>query len=370
MIAVDDLAALVVGAVDLRHESDGVVPLRLPGTARRDFPGPGIDWISTDAAGVRLRFVTAATAITLEATFTRNRARVRPAWPIVLVCAGQRVTLDEGTMLVVDVDGSVTTEPGGPSVVRFDIGGDGAPRIVELWLPHTAQVLLHSLSADASIEPAPAPDAPVWIHHGSSISHGLETDGPLASWPMQASRALGLELLNLGFAGNAMLDPFVARAIAARPADVITLKLGINIVNGAAMTERTFVPALHGFLDLVREGHPTTPVALVTAIACPIHEETAGPTVEESPGRFSAAGTGTLTLARTRSLIGAVVAARADPQLHLVDGLGLFGPDDAGLLYDNLHPDQAGHDLMASRFAALARSGDGPLGAAFASVLR
>ena len=328
--------AAITGAVDLRHEPDGVVPLRLPGTARRDFPFDGIDWVTTDAAGVRLRLLTGARHLVLTATFTRNRARVGTAWPITLVAL---------------------------------IGGDGAPRTVELWLPHTAQVLLHTLSADAPVEAPPAAAIPRWTHHGSSISHGLDTDGPLGPWPVQAAHDLGLDLLHLGFAGNAMLDPFTARAIAGQPADVITLKLGINTINGDSMTERTFVPALHNFLDLVRDGHPQTPIALITAVSCPMHEDVAGPTVPGADGKHAAGGTGTLTLGRTRQLLADAAARRDDDALWVADGLQLFGPGDASHLYDNLHPDQAGHDLMAGRFAALVRSGEGPLAAAFASVL-
>ena len=44
---------------------------------------------------------------------------------------------------------------------------------------------------------------------------------------------------NLGFSGSAMLDPFTARTIRDQPADLISLKLGINLVNGDAMRMRT-----------------------------------------------------------------------------------------------------------------------------------
>jgi hypothetical protein len=41
------------------------------------------------------------------------------------------------------------------------------------------------------------------------------------------------------------------------PADLITLKVGINLVNADSMRERTFRPAVHAFLDTIREGIPT-----------------------------------------------------------------------------------------------------------------
>lgn len=34
------------------------------------------------------------------------------------------------------------------------------------------------------------------------------------------------------------------------------------------MRERTFRPAVHAFLDTIREGHPDTPVLVISAVAC------------------------------------------------------------------------------------------------------
>jgi hypothetical protein len=86
-----------------------------------------------------------------------------------------------------------------------------------------------------------------------------------------------VELVNLGFSGSALLDPFTARAMRDTPADLISVKIGINVVNADAMRLRAFVPAVHGFLDTIREGHPTTPLLVVSAILCPVQEDTPGP---------------------------------------------------------------------------------------------
>jgi hypothetical protein len=61
------------------------------------------------------------------------------------------------------------------------------------------------------------------------------------------------------------------------PADLISVKLGINVVNLDAMRLRAFVPAVNGFLDTIRDGHPDTPLVLISPLFCGIHEDTPGP---------------------------------------------------------------------------------------------
>ena len=93
-----------------------------------------------------------------------------------------------------------------------------------------------------------------------------------------------------------MLDPFTARAMRDTPADLISVKIGINLVNADLMRLRAFAPAVHGFLDTIREGHPTTPLLVVSPILCPIHEDTPGPAMPDfsqlSEGRLSFVATG------------------------------------------------------------------------------
>ena len=142
------------------------------------------------------------------------------------------------------------------------------------------------------------------------------------------------------------------------------MKAGINIVNMDSMRERVFVPVLHGFLDTLREGKPDTPVAVISPIHCPSAETRPGPTIPNAEGRFvtvdgfEAHRVGCLTLTRIRELIAEAVETRrsaGDTALHYVDGLELFGPEDAGDLPDDLHPNPAGYVRMGERFAPTLR---------------
>jgi GDSL-like Lipase/Acylhydrolase family len=216
----------------------------------------------------------------------------------------------------------------------------------------------------------------VWVHHGSSISHGSDASSPTAIWPALAAAQAGVELVNLGFAGSAFLQPFVARTIRDTPADLISVKLGINVVNTDSLRLRSFTPAVHGFLDTIRDGHPDTPLLVVSPILCPIHENTPGPTgwdlsaLGEGKLRFAAAGdpeevaAGKLTLAVIRAELARIVARRAaeDPNLHYLDGRALYGEADnaARPLPDDLHPDGETHRVMAARFAEHTFSAKGP----------
>jgi hypothetical protein len=207
----------------------------------------------------------------------------------------------------------------------------------------------------------------VWLHHGSSISHGSDADGPTTTWPALAARLSGVELVNLGFGGSALLDPFTARAIRDTPADLITLKIGINLVNLDLMRRRALGPAVHGFLDTVRDGHPTTPVTVVSPLYCPMHEDTPGPcafdmdALAEGRMAFRAMGdpadvaAGKLTLTVIREELSRIVAERSadDPHLGYVDGLELYGEQDHAELPlpDGLHPDGATHRRIGTRFA-------------------
>jgi lysophospholipase L1-like esterase len=197
---------------------------------------------------------------------------------------------------------------------------------------------------------------------------------PASPWPAQAASALGWSLQNLSLSANAMLDGFAARTIRDAAADLITLKVGINIVNADGMRERVFESALHSFLDTIRDGHPTTPILLVSPIECPLQEETPGPLITDANGVRAAhreveSDAGALTASRIRQLVANVASARSqhDDALVYLDGRTLFSEQDVSLLTDGLHPNQEGADLIASRFVKELRDPTSPIAMVLAS---
>ena len=359
-----------VGAFDFDERDSGLSPRRLPPWTRRQLP-PFVDIMARMPSGVRLRFATDSRRVGLSFLTTTMVLPGRARRPVVfnLETGGRLSTMASlrGNALKVDptrTDG-FELERGDPDTLVFTDLEEGT-KTCELWLPHNAYVELRSLVIDdgATVATAPADTRPRWIHHGSSISHCMEADEPGLTWPAVAARHAGMSLTSLGFGGQCHLDQFVARTMRDAPADVVTVKAGINIVNMDSMRERVFVPALHGFLDTLREGKPDTPVAVVSPIYCPSAETRPGPTIPNAEGRFVTVDgfeehrMGCLTLTRIRELIAEAVEARrsaGDAALHYVDGLELFGSEDAGDLPDDLHPNPAGYVRMGERFAPVLR---------------
>ena len=340
-------------------EHGGVIPHRLPATARAQSDDPGFHWVETCPAGVSLRLRTDASRLelTLAATASKPYEREASIPRLTLHEAGSATVLelDRFAVEVADSKGDVTLLEAEPAVLRIE--REPLDTELEIMLPHGARVELLGLEANAEVRPAAPSQYPRWVHYGSSISHCLESESPDRTWPAQVAAAMGWELRNLAFAGHAQLDQAVARVIRDEPADLITIKLGINVVASDTMRYRTFQPAVHGFLDTVREGHPTTPLVVISAVSCPILEKVPGPVFFEG-GRFQVTGRaidhdmGALTLADTREIIQRAVEQRSvtDANLYFLGGLELFGHDDAHLLCDDLHPDQRGYDLIGRRF--------------------
>jgi len=324
--------------------------------------------MAAQTAGVRLEFSTTASVVAIEALLTRSFPAAVPddARPAVLAAVVDGRETDRrgflnGPILRQLPTGRLERVEGTVSIAELSLGEPTTqPRVVEIWLPQVSATEIRSLSADAPLRPAPDRTRPRWTHYGSSISHSAEADGPTRTWPGLAALALDWDLTNLGLGGQAMIDPFVARVIRDRPSELITLKIGTNPLNADALRTRTFAPAVHGFLDTIRDGQPDTPIVVISPVTLPMHETTPGPTVVGADGRLRGtpdAGDrpGVLTLAIVRPALERIVGERADPAMHYLDGRRLLGPDDAHHLHDGLHPDAPGYVLMGERFVQIAR---------------
>ncbi|MGU3431939.1 lipase [Actinomycetes bacterium M1A6_2h] len=356
------------GAGDVAPSDHGGVEVRrLPAWTRAQYPDRMTGFVFGASGGIRLAFRTSATTLSVRLHTTgldvSGEASSLATQVVDVVVDGahlRRCPIEINSTIVVGENLSFDVRGGEPSTVVVENLGDDDKQ-VELWLPNGTVTAPVSVSADAQIRP-PLPDTrPRWIHYGSSLSQGLEAAGIVSTWPVRVALSRGLAIYDLSFTGNAMLDPFVARSIAAASADHITLELGANIHNGATMTARTFGPAVDGFLDTVRDGHPGTPVTVISPTPFPVAEDRPGPVLRGEDGRYVVAGDetavlfGALTVQDIRDTLRAIVLRRSgsDDNLRYIDGRDLLHHHEADRLVDGLHPDDGGHAVIAARFDAL-----------------
>ncbi|MDF3130136.1 SGNH/GDSL hydrolase family protein [Kiritimatiellaeota bacterium B1221] len=225
--------------------------------------------------------------------------------------------------------------------VRFDPLPEDASKRLEIWLPMAGKIQLKSLITAEGSSLSPLEDTRLrWVTYGSSITQCNASFSPSRTWPATAARAKDLQLTCLGFGGQCHIDSMIGRQIRDIPADIITLKLGINVYGRGSLNERSFAPAIVGMVQTIREKHPTTPIGLVTAIhGCNRETEKniSGMTLESYREQLRRAYQ--------------ALKAHGDPHIFLFEGTGLLDKSLAHLLPDDLHPNGEGYEHMGNQVA-------------------
>ncbi|MBT3346411.1 MAG: GDSL family lipase, partial [Gemmatimonadetes bacterium] len=231
---------------------------------------------------------------------------------------------------------SACVEPGGTEAQFGDLpAGD---KIVEIWLSQEIPVALTRLEGDEPGRPV-ADDRPRWVTYGSSLTHCVRAHSPARTWPAIVARRRGLHLTSLGFGGQCHLDAMVGRVIAGLPADLITLKLGINTVGGT-LAARTYPAAVVALVQIIRDQHPDTPIALVSPIGYPPHE------TEPNAVGYTIGG-----MRRDMEDVYERLTGLGDTNLIYVNGLEVFDLDlIAKHTEDQCHPDGDGIEIQADNF--------------------
>jgi lysophospholipase L1-like esterase len=305
------------GAITLEAAAEWASPWRISHTDRALYHEALVERAAMPA-GVRLSFVSNSTAI---------RGRIVPQ--------AEMSSID----LCCDGEFFASQELAGRDSFQFEGLLPGEKRI-ELWLPQFGAFRLRALELeDGATLSRDSDERPRWITYGSSISQCRTAASPTQTWPAIVARRAGLDLTCLGFGGQCHLDPLIALLIRDRPADLISLCMGINIYGGATLGPRTFRSNLIAFVQIVRERHPRTPLALISPIYSPPRESTP-----------NAVG---FTLQTMREEVAAAVdilRSHSDPHVTYINGLELFGPELAHLLPDELHPNAEGYRLLGHNF--------------------
>lgn len=314
------------GHISVTEHAGGLVPTRLPAGELSLYPSPEDMLIARSRApsGVRLRFATDSSRLRLELLPTDTGA--------------------EQNVMDITRDGELlASERIGANHDSVEFGlPTGGESVYDLWLHQFHPITLLRIGVDDSASFSPAPDdRRRWLTYGSSITMCRAAASPARTWPAVAARALGLNVLNLGFGGQCHLEPMIARLIRDTPADIMTFELGINVHGGSSLGHRTYPSAVIGLVKIVRERHPHTPIGVITPIVC--------------PGREYAANAVDCTLRDYRTMTAEAVKRlqeTGDEQLMLFDGTELLGESETHLLTDGVHPGPEGYEMIGERVAA------------------
>ena len=198
-----------------------------------------------------------------------------------------------------------------------------------LYLPMYSELesLKIGIQPGASIEAIPNPFGQKAVFFGSSLTQGIGASRPGMSYPLQIERNTNLHVCNLGFSGNAKLQSYFARVIAAVEADVFVFDVFSN-PDAKQIKER-----LQTFVDILTEKHPDTPLIFVQ-------------TIKRGNEAFN-------TLIREREkdkqevveeLMKSIV--RKHPNIYLLDN-PLPAPDSHDTCTDGTHPSDLGYYFWA-----------------------
>ncbi len=209
-------------------------------------------------------------------------------------------------------------------------------REITLYLPlyMGVKVVGIGLDAEASIDRAqPFANGKPLVFYGTSITQGGCASRSGMSYQAILGRMLNADFVNLGFSGNGLGEPELARAVAGIDAACFVMDFAVN-----NPTVESLAQAYAPFLETVRSKHPDTPILVITPIYA----------AREAWSRDA-------RLEGMRELIRRVAAERiasGDRHLEIVEGTDLLGPSRGDGLVDGTHPNDLGFQWMAEGLAA------------------
>lgn len=294
---------------------------RLPDRLKSEMP-PKVWKLSQAPAGVRLRFRTNTVNLSIEAITGTYKLAPSPAMALI----GMDVYVD-GRYL-----GSALPDEKAVLKKQWTLGTATTMHEVEVYLPIGAPTVLKELIIDAgsALEPGAAytQEKPI-VYYGSSITQGAQASNPGVAFPCFLGRWLNMDFINLGFSGNGMGEPALARAVAEISAAVYVIDYWAN--PPPEVYEKTFPE----FIAIIRAKHPDTPIVVT------------GPYY--NPSEVFGSRMGQYQLEK-RKLIPRLVEEKqkaGDKNIHYVDGFDLISPDQSDALSDARHANSYGMFLYA-----------------------
>jgi len=300
---------------------------RLP--ARAEGVVRGTVWgLSRDSAGLAVRFVTDATAISARWTLRRERLAM-PHMPASGVSGVDLYVKDKGKWHWLGA-GRAEKFPTEEKSLAKDMQPARREYLLYLPLYNGVEEVKIGIPGNAKLEPAasrPPGQKPI-VFYGTSILQGGCASRPGMAYPAILSRRLNREQINLGFSGNAWGEPELAQLLATLDPATYVLDPLPN------MKEEWVAPRLENFIAILRAAHPKTPIVLVENVPYPD-----GDYVAPRGEHYQKAN------AQLRELYRRLVRA-GDKRLFYVPAAGLIGADTEGTV-DGTHATDLGFMRMA-----------------------
>ena len=216
-----------------------------------------------------------------------------------------------------------------------DLPGEGE-REVTINFPnyHVVNELRLGLKEGSSFRPIPeAKKKKRVVFYGSSITQGGCVSRPGMAYPSILANKLDVDIINLGFSGNAKGEDTMCDYVASLPMDFFVMDYDHNAPNYEHLKNTH-----ERFFRRFREKNPTTPVLFLSA-----------PNVRIDTGMDS-----------RREIVRATyenALADGDKNVYYIDGYDLFGEEDWDLCtVDGCHPTDLGHYRMAMKILPILKN--------------
>lgn len=196
------------------------------------------------------------------------------------------------------------------------------PALVRVILPYDWSTEL--VEIEGEVEPPRGGQTPTrtLLAYGSSITHGGGAVRPTESYAMLTANRLGMDLINLGFAGSAHMEADMARFIAQEVDwDLATLEMGINVIGSWSVEQ--FRERVEIFVREIATVHPVRWIFCIDLFTC-VHDLKNDPLIDAY-----------------RRVVKEIVEDLALPRLVYVNGRSLL-TCAVGLTSDLVHPSSSG----------------------------
>ena len=174
------------------------------------------------------------------------------------------------------------------------------------------------------------------IFYGSSIVHGTGASRPGYMYPTIISRMLDIDFRNIGFSGNAKGEPVLAEWMATLPMSVFVCDYDHNAPSVEHLQE-----TLYPIYETVRRSHPDVPYIMISA-----------------PDYWPRAKYQENILQRRDVIMSAYLKARAtgDKNVYFIDGMSFnVAPHQYDTTIDSVHPNDVGYLRMADSIGTFIR---------------